>query len=55
MSVLPTYEEWTRLEERLAWQYGDKHAETILNGDDIKTEMDLARWNALGRKGDQAA
>lgn len=36
--------------ERLNWLYGEDRADRISVGQDPKTQADLARWRALGRR-----
>jgi hypothetical protein len=33
---------------KLRWQYGDERAELITAGQDPRTNLDLAKWRALG-------
>lgn len=39
---------------RLAWQYGDERAEQIAADQDPLTNLDIARWNALGVRRERA-
>lgn len=34
----------------LAWSYGEERAARIIAGQDPKTQADIARWQALGRR-----
>lgn len=34
----------------LAWRHGYERAYVIVGGNDPATQVDLAKWNALGRK-----
>ena len=36
---------------RLAWTYGPERAESIRQGNDHKTLLDLVAWSMLGRRG----
>ena len=40
---------------RLQWQHGRERAEAVMEGQDAKSQADLAAWNRLGTKRKAAA
>lgn len=43
-------DEWRVTMQRLAFQYGPVRTLRIVQGDDRKTEADIAAWNKLGAR-----
>jgi hypothetical protein len=39
---------------RLKWRYGPERAAKIASGEDALTNLDIAKWRALGARGDAA-
>jgi hypothetical protein len=36
-------------EDRLEWAHGPRRAAAIMAGEDLETQIDIAKWEALGR------
>lgn len=52
----PSYHDWSEFtRRRLIWLYGQERADRVRAGKDEATNADIARWNALGQRGGQAA
>lgn len=51
-TALASRRDWARVQsvQRLVWQYGPTRTLGILQGGELAYNLDLARWNALGRR-----